>query len=123
MLRHRVHLDFHRHLCRFERLLQLRLGIGLRHVVVGGNPEIHPCLDLGRQQVRTGRRLRHEPAPMEGATGADPIRHRRGSADDERAAHAVALRADLLGLVHLWLAVEPRHERRRILLHCAGSGD
>src|SRR6266568_4101373 len=39
-----IHFDLRRHLCCRECLAQLVLGIGLRHVVVGCNAEIHSRL-------------------------------------------------------------------------------
>ena len=52
------------------------------------------------------------PPPWNERAGADAIRHRRGGLHHQRPAHAVALRADLLRLVHLLLRVQECDVRR-----------
>jgi hypothetical protein len=73
--------------------------------------------------VRTVRVVGDEAAAVERRAGANARRLRRRRPHDERAAHAVALRPDLLGLVHLRLLIEPRDERGRVLFRRAGRAD
>src|SRR3954470_3594977 len=103
----RIDLDLGRHLCRRERLAQLVFRFGLPLVVVLGDTKVHPRLDLRRQQVRAVRIVGDEAAAVERRAGANTIRLRRGGPYDQRAAHAVSLRPDLLRLVHLRLLIEP----------------
>src|SRR5687768_12334756 len=97
VLRVGVDLDFSWYLRIGQRLAQDVLGVGLLLVVVGGHTEIHPPLDLGDQQVRTRRLRRDETAAVERRRRANPFRCRR-RAYDQRATHAIALRADLARL-------------------------
>ena len=53
---------------------------------------------------------------MERGARAHAVRHGRCRPHDEPAAHAVALRADLLVAIDLFLRVEPSDERGRVLL-------
>src|SRR6185437_13044175 len=64
-----------------------------------------------------------EPASVERSAGADAVGNRRSGPYHQRAAHAVALRPDLLRFVDLRLRVEERDERWRILLHGARRAD
>jgi len=56
--------------------------------------------------MRAVRLIRDQTAPMERRARADPSRNRGRSSDNERSAHAIALRANLLRLVDLRLRVE-----------------
>ncbi len=71
-------------------------------------------LHLRDREMRAVRRLRDEAAAVERAHRTDAVRHRRRRAHHDRAAHAVAGRADLLALVDFRPAVEPRDERLRV---------
>ena len=55
--------------------------------------------------------------------GADAVRHGRGGAIDQRAAHAVALGAGPLLLVGLRLGVEEGEEGRRVAFHRVRAAD
>jgi hypothetical protein len=59
---------------------------------------------------------------VERRAGADPRRQRRRGAHDQRAAHAIALHADLLRLVDLRLRVEEGDVGGGVLLRQAGGG-
>ena len=71
-------------------------------------------LHLRDEQVRAVRLVGHEAAAVERCARADAIRKRRRRAHGDRAAHAIAGRADLALLVDGGLAVEPGDERLRI---------
>src|SRR5437870_3066905 len=61
----RVDLNFGRYLRGGKRFLELRLGVRLLHVVVRRYTEVHPRLDLRREQMRAVRVISHEPPAVE----------------------------------------------------------
>src|SRR5437867_2044205 len=99
----RIDLDFHRNAGLREALPQLVLRVGLSLIVVRRDAEVHAGLDLRREKMRAVRLVGYEFASVEGRAGADALWNSRGCPHDKRAAHAVALTADLLRLVDLWL--------------------
>src|SRR5688572_32419923 len=64
--------------------------------------------------MRAVRVLRYETAAVERGRGADALCDRGSRAHRDRAAHAVARRADLAALVDLRLLIEPGDERFRV---------
>ena len=58
-----------------------------------------------------------------GPSGADPIGHGGGCPHHQPSAHAVALRADFLGLVHLLLRVEEGDKGHGVFFRCARGVD
>ena len=73
--------------------------------------------------MRARRLIGDQPAAVERSAGADAVRHRRERPEHQRAAHAVALRADLLRRVDRLLRVEERDERGRVFLGRARRAD
>src|SRR5437773_2724437 len=104
-----IDFDLRRHLCRGKRLAQLVLRIGLAHVVVRRHAEIHPCLDFRREQMRARGRVGHQSPAVERRARANSIRRRGGGPHHERAAHTIALRANLPGFVDRRLRIEERN--------------
>src|SRR6185436_184690 len=82
-----------------ERLLEDVLRLRLTHVVVLGDREQVLRLRLRDQKMRAVRGHRRETAAVERTDRADAIGHGRSRTNYDRAAHAVADRADLLALV------------------------
>jgi hypothetical protein len=104
-----------------KRLFQLVLRVRLALIVVLRDTEIHASLDLRRKQMRAVRLVGDETTAVERRACADAIGNRRGGLDDQRTAHAVALRADLLRFVDLRLRIQERDVGHGILLARAWS--
>jgi len=60
-----INLDFRRHLGGGHCFTKLVLRVGLLHVVVLRDTEVHACVNFRREQMRAVRVGRHEPAAVE----------------------------------------------------------
>src|SRR3989442_12529687 len=94
-----IDFDFRRNPRRGKRLSEFVFRVRLALVVVRCDTEVHPRLDLRREQMRAVRLIRDQTAPVKGGAGANAIWKRGGRLDHQRTAHTVALGPELLRLV------------------------
>ena len=106
MVRAGIDLDLRGAARRVHGRLELVLDGQVLLVVIVGDGDQELGRGLGQQQVRTGRLVGVEAAAVEACDATDPARDRRGRAERQRAAHAVALHPDLLLAAGLELRVE-----------------
>src|SRR3984957_8339177 len=90
----------------WKRLLELNFRVWLGHVVIRRDTKIHVSLDLGRKQMRTVGFVGDQSAAVERRSGAYAVGHGRTSPNDQRAAHAITLSADLFRFVDLFLRIQ-----------------
>src|SRR5215471_19715317 len=114
VLRLRINFDLRRDLGCTERLFQLVFCVRLLLVVVCRDSEIHTSFDLRREQMRTIGIRRHQSTAVERRRCAHAVWQGSSGPDDERSAHAVALRANLLACIDLLLRIQKRDIRSRI---------
>jgi hypothetical protein len=86
-------------------------------------PKYIRALILGGEQMRAVGVRRHQTSAVERRACAHAARHCCRRLHDEWSAHAVSLRADLLGTIHLALRIEPGYEGCRVAFGGARCAD